>query len=105
MSSLHTETVSRVFEVFFKHHVPFLGCTLAGRKEEEYRHALGSFGVSSDLALRPILSLSGGQKSRLAFSLMAMTRWERSCWKDSVCAARVRVCGCCGGRESVYVHV
>lgn len=45
-----------------------------GQKEEEYRHQLGSFGVSGDLALRPIVSLSGGQKSRLAFALLAMTR-------------------------------
>ena len=45
-----------------------------GKKEEEYRHQLGSFGVSGDLALRPIASLSGGQKSRLAFALLAMPR-------------------------------
>jgi len=45
-----------------------------GKKEEEYRHQLGSFGISGDLALRPIASLSGGQKSRLAFALMAMPR-------------------------------
>ena len=46
-----------------------------GRKEEEYRHALGMFGVSSDLAMRPIASLSGGQKSRLAFAIMAVPRF------------------------------
>jgi ATP-binding cassette subfamily F protein 3 len=45
-----------------------------GKKEEEYRHQLGSFGVTGELALRPIVSLSGGQKSRLAFALMAMPR-------------------------------
>ena len=45
-----------------------------GKKEEEYRHQLGSFGVTGDLALRPICSLSGGQKSRLAFALMFMPR-------------------------------
>lgn len=46
-----------------------------GKKEEEYRHLMGMFGVSGDLALRPIASLSGGQKSRLAFALMAVPRY------------------------------
>ena len=49
-----------------------------GRKEEEYRHALGMFGVSADLAMRPIASLSGGQKSRLAFAIMAVPRFVHS---------------------------
>lgn len=31
---------------------------------------LGSFGISGDLALQTINSLSGGQKSRVAFALM-----------------------------------
>ena len=48
--------------------------SLAGMKDEEYRSYLGSFGVTGELALRPIASLSGGQKSRLAFALMAMPR-------------------------------
>lgn len=47
---------------------------IPGKKEEAYRHQLGSFGISGDLALRPIASLSGGQKSRLAFALLAMTK-------------------------------
>ena len=51
----------------------------AGRKDEEYRHLLGMFGVSSDLALRPIASLSGGQKSRLAFAIMAVPRYIPPC--------------------------
>ena len=46
----------------------------AGKKDEEYRGHLGSFGVTGELALRPIASLSGGQKSRLAFALMVMPR-------------------------------
>lgn len=37
---------------------------------EEYRRMLGSFGVSGDLALQTINSLSGGQKSRVALALM-----------------------------------
>lgn len=39
---------------------------------EEYRRQLGSFGVSGDLALQTIASLSGGQKSRVAFARMCM---------------------------------
>ena len=45
---------------------------LPGKKDEEYRHLMGLFGVSGELAMRPIASLSGGQKSRLAFALMAV---------------------------------
>lgn len=41
-----------------------------GKPIEEYRRMLGSFGVSGDLALQNINSLSGGQKSRVAFALM-----------------------------------
>lgn len=37
---------------------------------EEYRRMLGSFGISGDLAMQNINSLSGGQKSRVAFALM-----------------------------------
>jgi len=38
------------------------------------RSHLGSFGLSGDLALRSIQTLSGGQKSRLVFALLA---WKR----------------------------
>jgi ATPase subunit of ABC transporter with duplicated ATPase domains len=38
---------------------------------EEARKYLGRFGLSGDLALRPIRTLSGGQKSRLAFAELA----------------------------------
>ena len=53
-------------------------CHFTGKREEEYRQQLGSFGVTGDLALRPIASLSGGQKSRLAFAIMAMPRYTIS---------------------------
>jgi ATP-binding cassette subfamily F protein 3 len=46
-----------------------LTCYL-GKPTEEYRRMLGSFGISGDLALQTIHSLSGGQKSRVAFALM-----------------------------------
>ncbi|VDO79895.1 unnamed protein product [Soboliphyme baturini] len=42
-------------------------------KAEDYRAALGRFGISGDLALQSINSLSGGQKSRLEFSLISMS--------------------------------
>lgn len=44
----------------------------SGKTIEEYRRQLGSFGVSGDLALQTIASLSGGQKSRVAFARMCM---------------------------------
>lgn len=47
---------------------------IAGKPVEEYRRQLGSFGVSNDLALQPVGSLSGGQKSRVAFAKMCMSR-------------------------------
>lgn len=45
-----------------------------GKPIEEYRRQLGSFGVSGDLALQTVSSLSGGQKSRVAFASMCMGR-------------------------------
>lgn len=44
----------------------------SGKTIEEYRRQLGSFGISGDLALQQLASLSGGQKSRVAFSVMCM---------------------------------
>ena len=38
---------------------------------EEGRKYLGRFGLSGDLATRPLRALSGGQKSRLAFAEIA----------------------------------
>jgi ATP-binding cassette, subfamily F, member 3 len=45
---------------------------ILGKPSEDYRRQLGSFGVSGDLALQPVESLSGGQKSRVAFAKMCM---------------------------------
>ena len=45
-----------------------------GQHEEEYRRQLGRYGVIGDLALRPVRSLSGGQKSRVVMALMSMIR-------------------------------
>jgi len=41
---------------------------------EKVRAHLGSFGISGNLALRPIYLLSGGQKSRVSF---AMITWDK----------------------------
>lgn len=45
---------------------------LSGRTEEEYRHQLGGYGITGELSTRPVASLSGGQKSRVAFAQMTM---------------------------------
>ncbi|XP_043469161.1 ATP-binding cassette sub-family F member 3 [Leptopilina heterotoma] len=68
------------FGYFSQHHVDQLDMRICpvellqnhfpGKPIEEYRRMLGSFGVSGDLALQTINSLSGGQKSRVAFALM-----------------------------------
>ncbi|XP_034190541.2 ATP-binding cassette sub-family F member 3 isoform X2 [Osmia lignaria lignaria] len=69
------------FGYFSQHHVDQLdmqSCPVEllqkhfpGKPVEEYRRMLGSFGVSGKLALQSISSLSGGQKSRVAFALMS----------------------------------
>uniref|UniRef100_A0AAY4B9Z2 ATP-binding cassette sub-family F member 3 n=1 Tax=Denticeps clupeoides TaxID=299321 RepID=A0AAY4B9Z2_9TELE len=67
---------------FSQHHVDQLDLNVCsvellfkkfpGRLEEEYRHQLGSYGITGELATRPVASLSGGQKSRVAFAQMTM---------------------------------
>lgn len=69
---------------FSQHHVDQLGSEqtplellaskFPGQHEEEYRRQLGRYGVIGDLALRPVKSLSGGQKSRVVMAVMSMTR-------------------------------
>ena len=46
----------------------------SGNTSEYYRGQLGGYGVSGELATRPVSSLSGGQKSRVAFAVMSMTK-------------------------------
>lgn len=72
------------FGYFSQHHIDqldirktpleFLQTKFPGLTTEEYRRRLGGFGISGDLALRPIRVLSGGQKSRVAFTV---TCWHR----------------------------
>lgn len=52
--------------------VEFLAGKFPGKSSEEYRRQLGRFGVTGDLSLQSIVSLSGGQKSRVAFAAMSM---------------------------------
>lgn len=49
--------------------------TFTGKPSELYRNRMGAFGVSGELATRPVSSLSGGQKSRVAFALIDMLKW------------------------------
>ncbi|KJH39919.1 hypothetical protein DICVIV_14177, partial [Dictyocaulus viviparus] len=44
------------------------------RSQEEYRTALSHFGLVGDMALQSVYTLSGGQKSRLAFANIAMLK-------------------------------
>lgn len=69
---------------FTQHHVAQLdlGATpvdyllrcFPGSKPDAVRSHLGSFGLSGDLALQTIKTLSGGQKSRVAFAVMS---WKK----------------------------
>lgn len=70
------------FGYFAQHHVDQLNMNTTcvgllqeafpGRPVEEYRRQLGSFGISGDLALQLVASLSGGQKSRVTLAKMCM---------------------------------
>ncbi|ELT88565.1 hypothetical protein CAPTEDRAFT_166316 [Capitella teleta] len=53
--------------------VEVLQARFPGKNVEFYRGILGQFGVSGELALRPVVSLSGGQKSRVAFAQMSLS--------------------------------
>jgi ATP-binding cassette subfamily F protein 3 len=67
---------------FTQHHVDqltmnqcpleFLASKFPGSSSEHYRSYLGRFGVTGDLSLQPLASLSGGQKSRVAFAVMSL---------------------------------
>lgn len=51
--------------------VEFLRKHFPGYKDAEYRAHLGRYGLSGDLGLNPVSTLSGGQKSRLVFAWMS----------------------------------
>ncbi|KAJ1914543.1 ATP-binding cassette, regulator of translational elongation [Mycoemilia scoparia] len=66
---------------FTQHHVDQLDVNLTavghmtkqfpGKSQEEYRRMLGAFGISGMTGLQQIKTLSGGQKSRVAFACLA----------------------------------
>jgi len=72
-------------------------CRGAGQSVECYRAQLGAFGLSGDVVLRPVAALSGGQKSRVAFTLMSM--------HESVTVVCVCVCVCACVRVCVHAQV
>jgi ATP-binding cassette subfamily F protein 3 len=53
--------------------VDFLRKHYPGGTEQEYRAHLGRYGLSGDLGMNEISTLSGGQKSRLVFAWMSYT--------------------------------
>merc|ERR1711964_393977 len=69
---------------FAQHHIEHLDLSLSsveqlaklfpGSTAEQYRQHLGSFGISGPLSLRPIYLLSGGQKSRVALSVVTWNK-------------------------------
>lgn len=74
---------SAIIGYFSQHHVDqlpmdvnavqLLAQRFPGKPMEIYRTSLGRFGITGDLALQTIETLSGGQKSRVAFASMVMT--------------------------------
>ena len=63
--------VENHFDVFFQFSFDFC---FTGKPVEQYRTELGRFGITGETALQSVMSLSGGQKCRLAFSLMCMKK-------------------------------
>ena len=54
--------------------VQFLAHKYPGKTDQEYRQHLGNFQISGMTGLQPIGTLSGGQKSRVAFSVLSLQR-------------------------------
>lgn len=54
--------------------VGFLAAKFPGRTEQEYRSHLGAFGITGSTGLQRIETLSGGQKSRVAFAQLSLQR-------------------------------
>ncbi|MBW0475308.1 hypothetical protein O181_015023 [Austropuccinia psidii MF-1] len=52
--------------------VSFLASRVPGKSDQEYRQHLGSFGITGLTGLQQISTLSGGQKSRVAFALLSL---------------------------------
>ncbi|CCM01505.1 uncharacterized protein FIBRA_03561 [Fibroporia radiculosa] len=54
--------------------VQFLASKFPGKTEQEYRSHLGNFQISGMTGLQLIGTLSGGQKSRVAFAVLSLLR-------------------------------
>jgi ATP-binding cassette subfamily F protein 3 len=54
--------------------VAFLNAKFPGQGEQEYRAHLGAFGITGLTGLQKIGTLSGGQKSRVAFAVLSMQK-------------------------------
>ena len=54
--------------------VTFMSKNYPGRTDEEYRRHLGAFGITGVTALQRMELLSGGQKSRVAFACLSLTK-------------------------------
>ncbi|WFD34547.1 hypothetical protein MCUN1_001388 [Malassezia cuniculi] len=54
--------------------VAFLASKFPGKTEQEYRQHLGAFGITGTTGLQRIGTLSGGQKSRVAFAQLSLMR-------------------------------
>ncbi|KAL8280925.1 hypothetical protein RQP46_006604 [Phenoliferia psychrophenolica] len=56
------------------HSVAYLGRLFPGKTDQEYRGHLGAFGITGMTSLQLIGTLSGGQKSRVAFAILSLQR-------------------------------
>ena len=54
--------------------VQLLAHKFPGKTEQEYRSHLGNFQITGMTGLQTIATLSGGQKSRVAFSVLSMQK-------------------------------
>ena len=54
--------------------VSFMAKNYPGKTDEDYRRQLGAFGITGTTGLQKMESLSGGQKSRVAFACLALTQ-------------------------------
>ena len=54
--------------------VQFLASKYPGKTEQEYRSHLGNFQITGMTGLQTIATLSGGQKSRVAFAVLSMQK-------------------------------
>merc|ERR1712165_640505 len=69
---------------FAQHHVDGLDLTMScvdcvqanfpGMSDQEARNVLGRFGIHGETALRRIITLSGGQKSRVALAIVTYSQ-------------------------------